>query len=132
MVYHQSPGESPRGEERSVNMPKHVLRMACIGLIPLVLVACGKHVPQEKQAFVGQWGADEMSLLITQEGHVVYKRKVGDSGSKAIDAPLEGFEGDNIVAGLGPLKTSFVVSVPPHRDGGAWKMTVDGVELTRR
>jgi hypothetical protein len=25
---------------------------------------------------------------------------------------------------------SLVVSVPPHFDGAAWKMTVDGVELT--
>lgn len=35
-------------------------------------------------------------------------------------APLKTFKGDD-----------FVVAAGPHRDGAAWKMTVDGVELTR-
>jgi hypothetical protein len=29
------------------------------------------------------------------------------------------------------MSTEFVVSAPPHEDAGVWKMTVDGVELTR-
>ena len=31
-----------------------------------------------------------------------------------------------------PFSTTFVVSQPPRLVDGAWKMTVDGVELTRR
>jgi hypothetical protein len=29
------------------------------------------------------------------------------------------------------VRSTFVVSKPPHRAGGKWKMTVDGVELTK-
>ena len=36
----------------------------------LVLVACGSPLPPEKTAYVGQWNATGMSLLITQDGSV--------------------------------------------------------------
>ena len=51
--------------------------------------------------------------------------------SKKVDAPLKEFKGDNFVVGIGFMSTEFAVSAPPHEDGGVWKMTVDGVELTR-
>lgn len=108
------------------------LRNACLGLALLALAACGKPVPQDKQAYVGTWSSEQMLLQISQEGRVVYKRKVGDNGSKSMDAPIKDYKGNDIVAGVGPLETTFVVSVPPHQDAGAWKMTVDGVELTRQ
>ena len=41
------------------------------------------------------------------------------------------FDGDNFSAGVGFLRTTFVVSKPPYREGALWKMVVDGVELTR-
>lgn len=115
-----------------MNMSKRALRMACLGLVVLILAACGKPVPQEKLAYVGTWQSEEMLLQISQEGRVAYKRKVGENGSKSIDAPIKDYKGDNLVVGLGPMETTFVVSVPPHQDGDAWKMTVDGVELTRK
>lgn len=52
--------------------------------------------------------------------------------NKSIDAPLKEFQGDNFVVGVGPIATTFVVSARPHQDGSAWKMTVDGVELTKK
>jgi hypothetical protein len=51
---------------------------------------------------------------------------------KPSKGPLNGFEGNNVVVGIGPISTTFMVSVPPHQEGGDWKMTVDGVELTRK
>lgn len=33
--------------------------------------------------------------------------------------------------GFSLVRSTFVVSKPPHKEGGKWKMTVGGVELTR-
>lgn len=96
----------------------------------LLLAGCAKPLPPEKVAYAGQWRSTAMSLLITTGGNVNYKRVDGNT-SKSVNGPLQAFEGDNFVVGVGPVKTTFVVSMPPHEDGGAWKMTVDGVELTR-
>ncbi len=98
--------------------------------LALLLAACASPVPPEKSAYVGQWEAPGMSLLITQGGQVVYWRKKGNSTSE-INAPLKKFDGDNFVVGVGLWTTTFVVSKPPREESGRWKMTVDGVELTR-
>lgn len=96
----------------------------------LVLAACAKPLPPERLAYAGQWRSTTMSLLITTGGNVNYRRVEGGT-SRSVNGPLRSFEGDNFVVGVGPVKATFVVSVPPHEDSGAWKMTVDGVELTR-
>ena len=99
--------------------------------IALALAACGKPVPAEKAAFVGEWQRPEMYLLITQDGSVSYKRLKG-GGTVSVEGPLQGFEGDGFTVGIGPMKTAFKVNVPPHQtEDGQWKMTVDGMELTR-
>ncbi len=95
-----------------------------------LLAGCGKPVPPGKAAYVGEWHSAAMAMLITQDGSVAYKRLQGGV-SKSISGPLQGFDGDNFVVGVGPIRTTFMVSLPPHQDRGAWKMTVDGVELTR-
>ena len=105
--------------------------MLALLLAALLGGGCGKPVPPEKVAYVGQWEATDMSLVITQEGRVVYRRLHG-SGTTSVEGPLKEFQGDNFVVGIGPVSTTFVVSASPHRDGGLWKMTVDGVELTRK
>ena len=64
------------------------------------------------------------------DGRCVYERRRG-SGNVSIDAPIQRFEGDNFVVGLGPIATTFIVSKPPRLADGKWTMTVDGVELTR-
>lgn len=94
------------------------------------LTGCGKPVPSEKSAYVGEWRSAAMSVLITQDGSVAYKRLKGGV-STSVQGPIKGFEGDNFVVGVGPMSTTFVVSSAPHQDSGQWKMTVDGVELTR-
>jgi hypothetical protein len=96
----------------------------------LLLAGCAKPLPPEKVAYAGEWRSTTMSLLITTGGNVNYKRVDGNT-SKSVNGPLQAFEGDNFVVGVGPVKTTFVVSMPPYQDQGTWKMTVDGVELTR-
>jgi hypothetical protein len=95
-----------------------------------ILAACGQAVPDDKAAYVGEWHAPTMTLQLTKDGAVHYKRTQG-STTTSIDAPLRRFEGDNFVVGIPFLSTTFEVSKPPHQEAGTWKMVVDGVELTR-
>jgi hypothetical protein len=99
-------------------------------LTGFLLSGCGKPVPPEKGSYVGRWESSVMALRISQDGRVVYKRSEGGV-SKSLDGPLKGFTGDNFEAGIGPLASTFVVSAAPHQVDGKWKMTVDGVELTK-
>jgi hypothetical protein len=94
------------------------------------LAACAKPLPPDKTGYTGEWKGGPISLLITADGRVKYARKEGGL-SKSLDAPIKEFKGDNFVVGVGFMSTEFVVSAPPHEEGGAWKMTVDGIELTR-
>ena len=96
----------------------------------LLLAGCGIDVPPAKSAYVGQWQADGMSLLITQDGRISYKRFKQGASTK-IDAPLKAFHDDDFDVGIGPMATTFKVSSAPREIEGSWKMTVDGVELTR-
>ena len=96
----------------------------------LTLVACARPVPPEKADYVGEWTGTAMTLLINQNGTVAYRRQKNGT-STSINGPLKEFQGDDFVVGIGLIATTFVVSVPPHLEGNVWKMTVDGVELTR-
>jgi len=71
-----------------------------------------------------------MTVLITQDGSVAYKRIKGGA-TTSVDGPLQRFEGDNFVVGVWFMTTTFAVSKPPFQEANKWKMVVDGVELTR-
>lgn len=109
-------------------MRKPIIALATLCLL---LAACAKPLPPDKAAYAGEWDAPTMTLLITSRGSVRYKRVEGNR-STSINAPLKAFVGDDFVIGVGPANTTFKVSVPPHQEHGQWKMTVDGVELTRK
>ena len=95
------------------------------------LASCGKPLPADKAAYAGQWSGPKMDMLITEDGRVDYSRDNGN-GTTSVKAPIKEFAGNNLVVGVGPMATTFVVSAPPHQDGETWKMTVDGVELTKK
>jgi hypothetical protein len=103
---------------------------ALAAALALLLAACAQPVPPAKIAYVGAWKSDKVALVITADGYVQYERRSGN-GRTSINAPIQKFDGDNFVVGVGFMRTTFVVSQPPHRDGTRWKMTVDGVELVR-
>jgi hypothetical protein len=110
-------------------MTKQISFVALLAAL-LTLSACGQPVPDDKAAYVGDWRGPDMNLEITQDGTVHYKRVKGNS-TTSVNAPLRRFEGDNFVVGIPLVSTTFEVSKPPHQEAGAWKMVVDGVELTR-
>lgn len=97
----------------------------------LLLAGCGTPLPRDKLDYAGIWESYEMWLLITPEGHCEYERRKG-SGTTSIQAPIQRFEGDDFVVGIGIFSTTFKVSSPPKLVEGKWRMTVDGVVLTRR
>ncbi len=106
------------------------LRVAAVLFLLFSLLACGKSVPREKAAYIGEWQEKTMYLLITQDGSVRYKRIKGGV-TTTIEGPLKGFAGNDFEVGFGPLSTTFVVKKPPYQEGGKWKMVVDDVELTK-
>ncbi len=110
-------------------MRKHGL-LAFLLIGTLALSACGKPIPPEKSAYVGEWHAQTMALLITQDGSVVYKRIKGGT-TTTVSGPIRRFEGDNFVVGIPLVSTTFEVSKPPYQEADKWKMVVDGVELTK-
>lgn len=105
---------------------------ARLALVVLLLAsACkGQPLPADKLEYAGQWRGGGVDLVITADGGVSY-RKVSGSSTVEINGPIKGFDGDDFVVGVMVVKTGFDVTAPPHEEGGAWKMTVDGVELTR-
>ncbi len=103
--------------------------IAALALL-LLAVACAKPLPPDKADYAGEWQAPAMYLLITSDGSLSYKRLKGGA-TVSVEAPIKEFQGNNIVAGVGPMKTTFIVSKPPYKDGDQWKMVVDDVELTR-
>jgi hypothetical protein len=110
-------------------------RVFLISILLLASVSCGSmkgiKVPADKQDYVGLWTSSEIMLSISAGGRVEYEKRSGGS-KKTISAPIQKFEGNNFVVGALGINTTFVVSDPPHQDStGAWKMTVDGNELTK-
>jgi hypothetical protein len=101
------------------------------GILMLLLVACAKPVPEDKKAYIGEWKAPGMYLLILDDGSVKYQRIKG-GGSVSVNGPLKEFNGDNFLVGVGPFTTTFVVAKVPALEGSTWKMVVDGVELTKQ
>ncbi|MCK7595298.1 hypothetical protein [Pseudomarimonas salicorniae] len=96
----------------------------------ILLTGCGIEVPPEKAAYIGEWQATTMYLLITRDGSVRYKRIEGGV-TTSVEGPLKAFDGDNFEVGVGPMSTTFIVNRPPYLDGETWKMQVDGVPLTK-
>ncbi|GAA0370114.1 hypothetical protein GCM10009092_38020 [Bowmanella denitrificans] len=105
------------------------VRIALFALL-LLLSACSKPLPEDKQMYAGEWQSQEMYLLILPDGTVAYKR-LKNGGSTSVNGPLKEFNGNDFVVGIGPLSTTFEVSEPPHEVDGHWQMVVDGVRLTR-
>ena len=111
-----------------------MMTLVCCLLVPQLGFATPAPVPPAKSAYVGDWQGKAMRLHIAQDGKIEYKR---DQPGKNVNLSIElvRFDGDNIEAGANTawfkVSSTFVVSQPPHREGGKWKMVVDGVELTK-
>lgn len=101
-----------------------------IGAALLAMVGCAADIPPDKQDYIGQWRNGTMSLSIDADGSVEYERRE-DRSTTRISAPIKAFEGDNLVVGIGPVNTTFVVNRRPHQVGEQWQFQVDGQMLLR-
>lgn len=99
--------------------------------LALFLVGCGQPLPPDKTNYAGDWRGEAMQIIVTQDGRVQYSRAKNGTTTK-VQGPIQKFEGNDFVVGFAFVTTKFVVSKPPAQENGVWKMTVDGVELTRR
>jgi len=94
-------------------------------------VQSSNNVPADKSAYIGEWQSESITLVINKDGNVTYNQKKGVVNS-SISGPIKNFTGNNFEIGMGPLAKTFIVSAAPHKEDNAWKMTVDGNELTRK
>jgi len=111
-----------------------LLKLLCIVLVGAVLSACNKPLDPEHAGYAGTWAAPGITLVIGMDGMIDYRKiTTSKNGSfdTSINAPIREFVAKGFTVGLGPITTTFVVQKRPHQDGEMWKMTVDGVELTR-
>jgi hypothetical protein len=106
-------------------------RLRCALLLLLALLAaCAEPVPVAHGEYVGHWHGEGMRLVIRADGHADYDRVQGES-RVSIEGSAHSFSEHGFRIGLGPLSASFEVQRRPHLAEGRWRMTVDGVELTR-
>ena len=83
-----------------------------------------------RERFVGLWMGAGTSLIIDASGRVKYSRKKGASGQ--VVGRITDFQRDHFKVGfMGISATTFKINRAPFKEGGAWKMTIDGVELIR-
>jgi len=114
-------------------MVRSLIRAALLAVTLLAAQSCFADpvpVPAAKGDYVGDWAGDRMRLNIQKDGRIQYKRE-RTGGKIDLTIELQAFDGDNFEAGTSFIHSTFVVSKPPHREQGKWRMTVDGVELTR-
>lgn len=81
--------------------------------------------------YVGVWKGVGMDMTITEDGTMEYKRLKQGVTKSFSGGKVVSISGDQMKVKVFVSDTSFVVNVPPHEDSGKWKMTLDGVELTR-
>jgi hypothetical protein len=110
---------------------KKSLRVVLAIAVVFGFAGCSKPLPGDKANYAGDWRSADMRLVITAGGRVDYTRRAS-GGSKSVQAPIQKFEGNDFVAGLGPMNTRFVVARPPTLINGVWTMTVDGGRADRR
>ena len=110
-----------------------LLSLLAISLFLSATAGCSDPLPPDKQQYAGVWTSHIMYLQITPGGTVNYKRQKDVGNTELSGIPIQTFADDHFIVGIGPAKTRFVIDEPPHQtEGGSWKMTVDGVELTRK
>lgn len=79
----------------------------------------------------GHWVGGGIDLLIEPGGAVAYKKQSAGS-SKSITGKLGKVTDTSFDVTVIAASTTFKLDKRPHQEGGAWKMTVDGTELTRQ
>ncbi len=79
----------------------------------------------------GHWAGGGIDLVIEPGGGAVYKKERG--GSKTtLTGKLGKVTDTSFDITVIAISTTFKLDKRPHQEGGVWKMTVDGTELTKQ
>jgi hypothetical protein len=106
------------------------LRLPALALFALMALGCTQPVPVDHTDYIGHWRGEGVLLVIAANGHADYSRVRGNNRTQ-IEGPAHSFSTEGFKIGIGPLSASFDVQNPPKETEDGWRMTVDGVELTR-
>ncbi|HLU12708.1 MAG TPA: hypothetical protein VKZ64_02010 [Arenimonas sp.] len=108
-----------------------LLRSAWLFALACLLAACERPVPEDFRDYVGHWRGEGMLIVISANGHGHYER-IRNRQRTSVEGPAHSFSRNEFRIGVGALSARFEVNEAPHQDSdGRWRMTVDGVELTR-
>jgi len=88
-------------------------------------------IKERQQKFIGHWKGKDMLLEISESGAVKYERGAEGGMKKSVTAGITDFQEDHFKVGLMGITTTFRIDKPPAETDHGWKMTIDGVELTR-
>jgi hypothetical protein len=78
--------------------------------------------------FVGLWQGENMALRVDSVGNALFYHIDGKTSVRAT-GPLRVVDDSHISIGMGPNSAVLNVAEPPHMEGQALKMTLDGGEL---
>jgi hypothetical protein len=121
--------------------------LLALGLMLFAVLACSTGdagtkdssagpIPADKKDYIGDWRGQipggSLQLSITSDGTVNYERKEGSTSKSISNGTIKKFDGNDFEVEAFIVSTTFKVEKPPYRDGPAWKMIVDGVEVTRK
>lgn len=99
-------------------------------LASVCLAACdAKPVPADKAEYAGTWEGGGMHLSVTAEGRATFSK---DNGAVKFSGPITQWFEEDFVVGVMVMRRKIDVTAPPHQVDGRWRMSVEGIELTRR
>lgn len=87
--------------------------------------------PAHLSDIVGAWQNSEVILVIYADGMVEHEKHAGGANT-SFNAPILEWSDTSFTAGIGPIKQTFRIDVPPAQVEGVWTMTINGNVLTRQ
>ncbi len=133
--------EGPRGEGLGkLNQESHSFIEATQKKIDNIAAASeAKRAESDKAEFTtrlgklaGDWEGIGMRLLITPDGTVEYERMAGGVKKSITGGTVTRIGTDSFDVKVLVGSTTFKIDGLPRKDGAAWKIKVDGVEMVKR
>ncbi|MFQ3589157.1 MAG: hypothetical protein SNJ67_02455 [Chloracidobacterium sp.] len=108
-----------------------ILAIAVFAILLLISLSSGGTIPPDKQAYIGNWQGDGVTLNISGDGKVNWRSQKGNASKSVENLPIQRFIGDDFEVGVGPFTTRFTVQSAPKMIAGRWTMTIEGTTVTR-
>lgn len=99
-------------------------KIGILSIVGLLLVSCttGQGIPNNKKEFIWEWRSDTITLIITEEWKLNYKKDSNNS-STSFSWPIQEFTNEYIKAGIWFFSKEFTVDDFPHINA-EWKTQV--------